>query len=569
MLIAVAGILLPASAQTVYEAEASVNTISGSADAAGCSPCSGGKNVQNIGGPGNGILQFNAVKASSPGNATVTVTYDNGASSAMKASATVNGKVLPAISFPATGSWAKLSTISFTAPLNAGNNTISFTGVKQSYVAEIDKISVAMAATSTPPPTQPSDPSAPTTPTQPTAPTPPPTTGSTVSLSSFGSAGQGGDDTQTIQSAINATAQNRQTLEIPAGTYNVQPLNIPNNASILLDAGATVQATSGYSSGQRMINVVNVSNVSIIGTPGKSNFSMRKSEYTSGEYRHCLDIEGANSVSVYGIGCNNSGGDGLYIGEGSQGYSSNITVKQSSFDNNRRQGFSLISGRNITIDGCSFTNTNGTAPESGIDIEPNSTSDQLQNISITNSKASGNHGEGLMVSIGNLNYSSAPISINVSQFASSSNAQSGYFMTNEHDNNVQGVAGTITVSNSSSNGEGAYGAVASYYDANSAALTFSGLSVTNANGGNTTYDGAAIGVKRGGGDQSLMGGVTFTGTSISGSNGKLSHYFSVEDYSGSGLHAISIGNWGSVSGVPSGNSMGVVNGQSVNSVNVQ
>jgi hypothetical protein len=296
---------------------------------------------------------------------------------------------------------------------------------------------------------------------------------------------------------------------------------------------------------------------------------MQKSEYTSGEYRHCLDIEGANNVSVYGIACNASGGDGLYIGEGSQGYSSNVTVKQSSFDNNRRQGFSLISGRNITIDGCSFTNTNGTAPQSGIDIEPNSTSDQLQNITITNTRASGNAGQGLMVSIGNMNYSTSPISINVSGFASSNNAQSGYFMTNEHDNNVQGAPGTITVSNSSSNGDGAYGAVASYYDANSATVQFSGLTVTNANQTKTTYDGAAIGVKRGGGDQSLMGGVTFTGTSISATNGALQHYFSVEDYSETGLHAISIGNWGSVSGIPSGNAMGVVNGQSVNSVSVQ
>ena len=139
---------------------------------------------------------------------------------------------------------------------------------------------------------------------------------------------------------------------------------------------------------------------------------------------------------------------------------------------------------------------------------------------------------------------------------------------NEHDNQTQGVPGTITIENSSSTSDAQYGAVASFYDAGAAALKFQNLKVTDANSSNSTYDGAAIGVKRGGGDQSLMGGVTFTGTSITANNGMLKHYFTVEDFSNAGLKAIYIGDFGSVSGAPAGNPMGILNGVSVNSVNI-
>jgi hypothetical protein len=373
-----------------------------------------------------------------------------------------------------------------------------------------------------------------------------------------------------MQAAINSTAASGQTLEIPASAqpYNVQPLTIPSNTKLFLDAGVIIQATSGYSSSQRMITIADVSNVSITGVPGRSTFQMRKSEYTSGEYRHCLNIEGANNVTITGIACNNSGGDGLYIGEGRQGFSSNVTVAQSTFDNNRRQGFSLISGKNILIDSCTFSNTNGTAPEAGIDIEPNSTSDVLQNIVFTNNKSTGNHGNGFLASIANLNYSSAPISVTMSNHTTSGNAASGYFATNEHDDGVQGVPGTITIQNSASINDAQYGAVASYYDAGSAALKFQNVSVTNANSSNSTTDGAAIGVRRGGGDPSLMGNVTFTGTSITSSNGRLQHYFTVEDYSNAGVRGVYIGDFGSLSGIPGTNALGMVNGASANSANI-
>src|SRR5262249_2683065 len=134
----------------------------------------------------------------------------------------------------------------------------------------------------------------------------------TLSLLSFGFAGTGGDDTAVFQSALNLAAASGKALEIPvaAQPYNIQPIYLPSNTSLLVDAGVTVQATVGYSMYQSMINVDDVSNVTINATG--STFQMNKPEYTSGEYRHCTSILGASNVTIQGMTCNNSGGDGIY-----------------------------------------------------------------------------------------------------------------------------------------------------------------------------------------------------------------------------------------------------------------
>jgi hypothetical protein len=246
-----------------------------------------------------------------------------------------------------------------------------------------------------------------------------------------------------------------------------------------------------------------------------------------------------------------------------------VTVTNSIFDNNRRQGFSLISGKNITIDGCQFNNTSGTAPSAGIDVEPNDSSDVIQNVVIKNSSASGNAGNGFMISFWGTSPSNAPVSLTVSNFNTSNNKLNGFFAENEHDNGTGGPSGTLLIQNSTSTNDGGFGAVASYYDTPGPMLTFQNMKIVNPNQSSSNWDGAAIGVKRGGGDASQMGNVTFTGTSISDSTGKIDTYFAIEDYSSVGLKNIHIGSFGSLSGAPAGAPVGIVNGNPQSSVSIQ
>lgn len=386
-----------------------------------------------------------------------------------------------------------------------------------------------------------------------------------IDLSTVGLAGTGGDDTDVIQHAINLSSAMGKPLQIPASAvaYNIGPLTIPSNTTIAFDAGVVMQARSGLGSTQKLINIVGVSNVQIKGS--QTVFQMRKSEYQSGEYRHCLHIEGSSAISVSSISCNSSGGDGVYIGAGSSGYSSDISIADSSFTDNRRQGMSIISGVNITITRCSFNATQGTAPAAGIDIEPNSPNDRLQNILIQDSTTSGNAGNGVAIDTRNLNASSSPVSIQIQRHSSSKNRGSGYYMTNENSGS-NGATGSITISNSSSSFDSQYGAVASFYNASGPALVFQNLNVAEPNQSKTTYDNSAVAVKRGGGGQGLLGNVYFFNTSISSTTGTLDTYFSFWDYSYIGFTKVQMLN--PVSLVGAKRQTGILQGRSVLSVNI-
>lgn len=352
-----------------------------------------------------------------------------------------------------------------------------------------------------------------------------------VNLLKFGTAGFGGDDTNVIQTALNSTAGNGQILEIPAGNYNINPLSFPNNANVFVDAGVTVTANSGYADGVRMLNIFS-SNVTITGAGAAvSVFHMRKSEYTSGEQRHCMYIVGASNVTISGISCNDSGGDGLYLAG-----STNVTVQDCIFNNNRRQGSSITGGVNhVYYLRDHFTNTNGTAPQTGIDIEPNGAGDFLLDVNIQDSYTDGNAGDGLMVATWQMNSTSKPISVTVLRHHSTGNQRYGYVGVNSDPTNAPGA---ILIQDSFSDESGSYGAVGRFYSANGASLTFQNLTVTNphVNGPDPTYhDSAAVEVIRGGGGTIALGNVHFLNITIAVTNGKNDHYFNFQDGSGVGI----------------------------------
>ena len=127
-----------------------------------------------------------------------------------------------------------------------------------------------------------------------------------------------------------------------------------------------------------------------------------------------IRIVGAKSIEIEGTTCNEFWGDGIYIGETPAGKpSENIRINNIKADQNRRQGLSLISGKNIEIIGARITNTNGTAPAAGIDIEPNNARNVLENINIRDLYTSENQGAGILICLGPLSDTANPISIRV------------------------------------------------------------------------------------------------------------------------------------------------------------
>ncbi|MCY9667186.1 DUF5010 C-terminal domain-containing protein [Paenibacillus alginolyticus] len=130
-----------AESQT-YEAEASVNVLSGNASVTDCTVCSGGKKV---GGLYQGSsLQFNGVTVNEAGSYKVSVSYISG--DPRSVNIRVNGGSAENFDFPKTADWSTVGTFDVTLQLNAGTNTIVFDDGNW-YSPDIDKIVIAPTTT--------------------------------------------------------------------------------------------------------------------------------------------------------------------------------------------------------------------------------------------------------------------------------------------------------------------------------------------------------------------------------------------------------------------------------------
>jgi hypothetical protein len=387
----------------------------------------------------------------------------------------------------------------------------------------------------------------------------------TVSLLGFGNVGFGGDDTSAFQAALNAVAGSGQVLEIPAGSYNLSPVWFPANTIVQVDAGVTVSANSGFGSDDRLLNI-SANNVTITGAGASASvFQMSAARAASqndgSEGRHCLAIQNANNVSVSGISCNQSGGDGLYVS-----VATNVTVSNSTFDGNFRNGASVTGQVNhINIIGNRFTNSNGTLPQAGIDVEPNNPGDSLLDVNFVDNVTSNNARDGFSISLWRLDNSSQPVGLTVVRNHSDQNGRYGYYATNNDPTNAPGV---ITFTDCTTDQSASDGANARFYAANGASLTFNNLTVTNphVNGADPDYgDNVAVAVIRGGGATTSEGNVHYVNININVTNGQVDYYFDFEDYSGIGVNNVTF-TPGALSGASNAPPNGVLSGQTLNAV---
>jgi len=86
-----------------------------------------------------------------------------------------------------------------------------------------------------------------------------------------------------------------------------------------------------------------------------------------GEWGMGMQICGSNNVVVVGLTAKECWGDGFYI----TNVNTNLTFCNVVADHNRRQGMSITSVNGMVVRNSTFTNSIGTSPEFGIDVEPN------------------------------------------------------------------------------------------------------------------------------------------------------------------------------------------------------
>jgi parallel beta-helix repeat protein len=219
----------------------------------------------------------------------------------------------------------------------------------------------------------------------------------------YGAKGDGAtDDTDAIQKAVDAAGTKGATILIPDGTYMINAVKqysrygiaLRSNITLKLSSGATLKAIPNASDTYAILMVGAVSDVLITGGTIEGDRSAHKA--SSGESGMGINIASSTCVTISGVTVKECWGDGLYV-EGSQ-TSRNISVLNCTADHNRRQGLSIVRVDGMLVKNSTFTNNRGTAPETGIDIEPND-NETVNNVSISGCTFTNNAGGGFQCGV--------------------------------------------------------------------------------------------------------------------------------------------------------------------------
>ncbi|RPJ08844.1 MAG: right-handed parallel beta-helix repeat-containing protein, partial [Spirochaetaceae bacterium] len=113
-----------------------------------------------------------------------------------------------------------------------------------------------------------------------------------------------------------------------------------------------------------------------------------------------------------GLRIESSGGDGIYLGRGKNRITNkDIILRDLIIFEHLRQGISVITAENLLVEKCVIRGTRGTAPEAGIDFEPNREDESIINCNVKNCIIAGNSGAGIQGYFVNMGSTSLPISI--------------------------------------------------------------------------------------------------------------------------------------------------------------
>lgn len=207
---------------------------------------------------------------------------------------------------------------------------------------------------------------------------------------------------------------------------------------------------------------------------------------TKGEWGFGISIRGSKNIRVENAKIYDCFGDGIYIGQLNNKISDQIVILNSLVSNSRRNGLSITSGTNIKISNSKFLNSSGKGPSSGIDIEPNSSQDELKGIVLENVFTGGNENWGLLLNLVNLrkdNSLNKDISITINNFSDSKSKYGMSFWLNRKNNYSKNISGNIVLNNIS-----LYNNTAEpikYYDTNDNTIN---LSVNNLSVDSKSYD---------------------------------------------------------------------------------
>jgi hypothetical protein len=219
------------------------------------------------------------------------------------------------------------------------------------------------------------------------------------------------DSTNALQSAFHSGAHAVHVRNMGSPWILTQIVSLAaGNQTVLFAAGVIVQAQrwapAWANSGLpqpllRTLNAGGSHNVTLRGATG-SAVRMWRTDYANktlypvhNEWRHGLWISGSTDITVQDLRFEESGGDGISIDWASE----RILIQRVVCDKNYRLGLSIINAAHVLVEDSHFSNSAGTGPEGGIDLEPDFAWAMIENITFRNLTIVGNLGPAFSVAL--------------------------------------------------------------------------------------------------------------------------------------------------------------------------
>ncbi len=244
------------------------------------------------------------------------------------------------------------------------------------------------------------------------------------------------DSTEFLQKAIRSNVR-RLIIDRQASAWMTRPLTGVSDQEIVLEAGTEIMAMKGAFRGKGDIlltfrechNVIIRGRTKLDDRPAR--LRMRKKDYQSDDYeksewRHGLSFFSCRNVLVQDLVIERTGGDAIYLGVAQNKVPNlDVVIRRVDCNDNHRQGISVISAENLLIEDCLLRNTDGTAPQAGIDFEPNHWENVLVNCLMRRCLAEHNSGTGFQICPQFMSSRSKPMTIYLEDCVSRNNKQHG------------------------------------------------------------------------------------------------------------------------------------------------
>ena len=225
-----------------------------------------------------------------------------------------------------------------------------------------------------------------------------------------------------------------------------------NSKVIIFEEGVLLRAKLGFFPQKKdgLLSFWDSNNLKIYGNG--ATIQMNKDEYVDGQWRHGISLRSCSNFLIQDLTICDTGGDGIFLdGKTKNEYSVNIEIKNVILKNNKRQGMTIVSAKNVKIKKCVFEDTGGTLPGAGVDLEPDHKENRIENINFTECVFRNNDHAGIVLALHKLDKNSNPISVTFTECLIENNhKKSNKYIASEitfSANNASPVHGEVILEN--------------------------------------------------------------------------------------------------------------------------